>query len=439
MSTTVGQQLRQAREERSLSIEQAATATRIKPHYLRALEAGELDALPSPAQVRGFIRAYAGHLGLDAERLLAVLDNRDPDAAPAAEPERGAFPMPAAVSHAEINGNGAGESLSAANAIFTDLGEQLQHQRELLGLSLDDVERHTHLRGRYLRALEAGQIDELPSPVQGRGMLKNYAAFLGMNPDALMLRFAEGLQARLAARQAAEQPVKVAAAKRRRRGRLPRWLRRFVSGDILIGGVLTVLLGLFVLWVSIRVFAETTEVSTATATAPSIAEVLLATSSPTLPATPEGTPTLTLPASLLSPPTQPPATDPVTGALVTSDPAQQGLQVTINVRQRAWMRVVVDGVIEFEGRVIPGSAYPYTGGSTVEINTSSGSALQVLVNGRDQGALGAFGEVVNRMYSIEGAITATPSITPTPTETAPATPTLPAATQLPADTPPALP
>src|SRR5512135_1960943 len=71
MSMTVGQQLRQARENRSLSIDQAAMATKIRPHYLRALEADELSAMPSIAHARGFLRAYAGFLGLNAEALLA--------------------------------------------------------------------------------------------------------------------------------------------------------------------------------------------------------------------------------------------------------------------------------------------------------------------------------------------------------------------------------
>jgi cytoskeletal protein RodZ len=91
------------------------------------------------------------------------------------------------------------------------MGLLLQRQRDLLGLSLEDVERHTHLRTHYLRALEAGKLEDLPSPVQGRGMLKNYTTFLGLDPEPLLLRFAEGLQARLAAQQAA-QPRKRAPA-----------------------------------------------------------------------------------------------------------------------------------------------------------------------------------------------------------------------------------
>ncbi|MDI6693721.1 MAG: DUF4115 domain-containing protein [Anaerolineales bacterium] len=424
MSTSVGQQLRQAREQRSLTIEQAAAATRIRPHYLRSLEAGEFDALPSLTQGRGFLRAYASYLGLDAEPLLSALDKKEAEQTTEADP-------------AALSASNQGDSTTVfddreASAIFTEVGQKLRQQRELLGLSLEDIERHTHLRQRYLQALEEGRLEGLPSFVQGRGMLDIYADFLGLDGEAMLLRFAEGLQARLAARQAAQQPAKTAS--RRRRRWPPRWLRRFLSGDILIGGALTLFLGLFVIWAAIRIFAQTSK-QTPSPTAPSIAEALLATAAPSDTPTPQPSPT---PVAQVQP-LQPQATDPQTGALISPAP-NANVQVGVNVRQRAWMRVTVDGKVEFEGRVIPGSAYTFAGASTIEILTSSGSALQVFVNGADLGPMGGFGQVVNRIYSPQGVLTPTPTITPTPAPTQPATPTvIPLATEAGQITPPTIP
>lgn len=421
MSNTVGQQMREAREARSLSIDQAATATRIKPHYLEALESGQLESLPSMAHARGFLRAYAGYLGLDGDALLTELDPNNPPTIPI-KATANAFPTPEPKPAAPPAGDGEiGKTTDgAAAAIFSSLGEDLRQQREQLGLSLEDVERHTHLREHYLVALESGDLDGLPSPVQGRGMLKNYATFLGMNPDPLLLQFAEGLQTRLAARQAAQQPVKT--AKKRKRRNVPRGLRRLFSGDVLIGGALTLALGLFVLWIAVRIYGMVSE-ATPSPTSPSIAEVLLATATATPTYTPESaTPTLFAPAAS---PTQPLATDPVTGLIPTSNPSG-GVEVNISVRQRAWMRVNVDGEVAFDGRVIPGSAYPFTGENTVEVLTGSGSSLQVFLNGVDQGVLGQPGEITGRIYSAEGLVTPTPSITPTQGPTTPPTPNPPA-------------
>jgi len=144
MTTIVGQELQQAREERSLSIDQAASATHIRPHYLRALESGDFDTLPSVAQARGFLRAYASYLGLDPDPLLSLLENKD--SAPITPP-KGIAP----------DSNAVTETPQEASEIFVEVGERLKRQRELLGLSLDDVERHTYLRLHYLLALEAGK------------------------------------------------------------------------------------------------------------------------------------------------------------------------------------------------------------------------------------------------------------------------------------------
>jgi len=304
-----------------------------------------------------------------------------------------------------------------------------------LGLSLDDVERHTFLRLHYLVALEAGNLDGLPSPVQGRGMLNNYATFLGLDPDPLLLRFAEGLQLRLAARQAAQPQPRPAA--RSRQINLPAPLKRIFSSDVLIGGGLAVFLIVFIFWGAIRIFATLNRIDV-TPTAPSIAEVLLATSTPTatdtpLPVTPTSLPTL----EVL--PTQALVTDAVTGALISPQPVS-GVQVYVNVRQRAWMRALVDGVVEFEGRVVPGSAYPFAGENSIEIQTGNGAALQVLFNGVDLGLLGASGQVVDRIFSLQGEVTPTPTITPTAFPTQPATlPPLPSPTPPVQVTAPALP
>ena len=70
----VGRQLRKAREDKGLSLEQVQKAIRIKRVYLEAIEADRLDDLPGPVQARGFVRSYANHVGLDPDTLLGQLD-----------------------------------------------------------------------------------------------------------------------------------------------------------------------------------------------------------------------------------------------------------------------------------------------------------------------------------------------------------------------------
>jgi hypothetical protein len=102
------------------------------------------------------------------------------------------------------------------------------------------------------------------------------------------------------------------------------------------------------------------------------------------------------------------------------------VQVYVVVRQRAWMRVSVDGKVEFEGRVTPGSAYPFAGNGRIELLTGNGAGLEVYFNQKNLGVLGGFGEVASRIFTVDGIITPTATITPTPqppTPTSPVTPT----------------
>jgi transcriptional regulator with XRE-family HTH domain len=87
----IGEQLREARETRGLSLEDAERATRIRAKQLAAMEAGDFSDFASLAQARGFLRSYAAFLGLDVETLIAGLQNnprkRSPFAPAASAPK----------------------------------------------------------------------------------------------------------------------------------------------------------------------------------------------------------------------------------------------------------------------------------------------------------------------------------------------------------------
>ena len=83
---TMGDELREARRVRGLTLDDAQRATRIARHYLEALEAEDFAALPAPVFARGFLRSYAQYLGLDASALIAKFpgEPRPPEALPTA-------------------------------------------------------------------------------------------------------------------------------------------------------------------------------------------------------------------------------------------------------------------------------------------------------------------------------------------------------------------
>jgi len=66
----LGQFLRQERERRHLSIEEVSTRTRIRLHYVQAMEENHFDHLPHRVSAKGFLRCYASALGLDEGEVL---------------------------------------------------------------------------------------------------------------------------------------------------------------------------------------------------------------------------------------------------------------------------------------------------------------------------------------------------------------------------------
>lgn len=66
------------------------------------------------------------------------------------------------------------------------VGERLRDARELRGLDLYRVERDTKIRYKFLVALEAGDYADLPGDVYARGFLRNYATYLGLDPDEVI-------------------------------------------------------------------------------------------------------------------------------------------------------------------------------------------------------------------------------------------------------------
>lgn len=72
---TLGGRLRFEREQRGLTVEQVATALKILPRQLHALEAEDYSALPEPIFVRGYVRCYAKLLDLSADELLLGFDD----------------------------------------------------------------------------------------------------------------------------------------------------------------------------------------------------------------------------------------------------------------------------------------------------------------------------------------------------------------------------
>ena len=68
---SVGQYLRDLREQRKMSVEEVSRATRVPMSSVERIEADRFDELPGEVFVRGFLKSYARSLGVPPDDVLA--------------------------------------------------------------------------------------------------------------------------------------------------------------------------------------------------------------------------------------------------------------------------------------------------------------------------------------------------------------------------------
>lgn len=299
-----------------------------------------------------------------------------------------------------------------------DLGATLREARERRGLSLEEVERHLRIRPHLLEALERGDLESLASAVQARGFLRNYADFLGLEPQLLLESYDERRRERKTAPRAAAPAEPAQRPSVQVRSRRPRWL----SPDLFIAAGVSLAAVVLLIWGGGRVMAAMRDRTEAEVAASGF---LVPTSShtpePAEPTAdrPETNPTLGTELALVPVASQTPTATP-TFLLAAVD----RVDLRIVVQQRAWLLVQVDGREAFRGRVAPGDLLEYQGERLIEVLTSNGAGLRILYEGQDQGLLGELGQVVRRLWSLQGILTPTPTATATPSPTPRFAPTL---------------
>lgn len=317
------------------------------------------------------------------------------------------------------------------------LGETLQQAREQMGVSLDEAERETRIRSKILGAFEDDNQAELPAPVYARGLLHNYATYLGIDPETALGLF--DAQTNVGKGRRSTQPVMNLAPP-------PGDVRttlRYPPG--ILGIFIVLVLAVFIIIVGSNILgapkreASTAPLATPRPATPTALLALAATTTqgaipflPT-PTNPGGGKTNPAPTSVTStvgaritPISAPPNPSvgvgtPVVGLGVAASPSPtlppqrgvtpsptlavqlgQGVQVTLVATADSWMQVTVDGLQQFSGTMASGTRRTFNGDNTVYVWVGNGGGVSVVVNGQSRGALGLPGHVVKRQWDSNG-------------------------------------
>lgn len=236
------------------------------------------------------------------------------------------------------------------------IGETLRAARRQQGGSLADAAAATRVRETYLAALEEEDFAALGGEVYAKGFLRNYAKFLGLDPDPLVDAYRREYGADQAAPPLAPEPSIG----------MPRRPQPAMTVIAVAGGLVLLVL------VGIGLFGGSDgegEGDDAAAPGPSPAESPVDEPSPT--ASPEE-------------------------SVEEEEPGDvEGLEVVVSVvGESSWMRVTVDDGVVLEGTRSNGFTESYEGEEEILVRVGDASAVTVEANGQDQGDLGDSGQVV---------------------------------------------
>ncbi len=338
------------------------------------------------------------------------------------------------------------------------MGACLRAVRLERGHTLEEVAAATRIRQRFLEAFEAGQADPSLTDLQLRGFLRNYAAFLHLDFDAMFSAYERQVREQkrpalpFLRRGASPDPPKVpiipitgnspvqtppggipavlvppdpdAGAG------LPRWWFRVLGGLgilVFVAGAAWLAFGLA--WQDAMQGFDEADAPTPTTVAPLAIEGAITPSPTVSSATTQATDTTDEDAT--APPNSPtPANSPSAAGVIMPPANDTNLDMTgattiaivVTAQQRSWVRVTVDGVVEYEGLMRPGTALQYQGSQSVSLRTANAGGIDVEVNNQNLGPLGARGELYERTFSLDDL--GQPLVTPPPVETVPPTPTI---------------
>jgi len=268
-------------------------------------------------------------------------------------------------------------------ALMPALGEEFRSAREARGLSLSDVAERLHIRSVYLAAIEDEDWHVIGAPVYVRGFMRTYARFLGLDPEAAVARFSATVPA---GTPAASTPRPTPAAEKRAAAE-----QSSPSLAAILAIVVAIAVVLFVGYEFYQYKAApggSTPVADASGVPAAAAAPAVADDSAPTPAAADATPEDT---SGLPPP--------IAAAATRKAAVKHGL--SLRITETSWLRVAVDGNVVLEGTLPAGTTKSFSGKAAV-VRVGNAGGVQIAVNGKSVGSLGASGDVVERRFVLSG-------------------------------------
>ncbi len=247
-------------------------------------------------------------------------------------------------------------------------GENLRREREMRGVTLQEISASTKISVRFLKALEDENLAQLPGGIFSRSFVRAYAKYLGLDEDHVMAEY------HLLVPAGSDDNISRIAQSR------PRPKKEGSRGPVLAVLVAAVLLaGGYLLYLYTRASSEVKE--PAPVAAPGVP-------APGQPAPGAGNTALT-------------GQGETTGSGGTASKAmppvdlqpEEGLTLQVAATERAWVAVDADGKMVLQRVLAPGEFETLRAKDSFEVTTGNALGIVLTLNGETLKPLGRRGEV----------------------------------------------
>jgi cytoskeleton protein RodZ len=255
-------------------------------------------------------------------------------------------------------------------------GENLRREREMRGVTLEEISASTKISVRFLKALEDEDLAKLPGGIFTRSFVRAYARYLGLDEDHVMAEY------HLLAPPGSDTDL----------SRLTR-SHPEPQRDASRAPLLAVLVAAVLLGSGYLLYLYTRGESEVAPPAPVVAPAATPSAPAPPPAgpSPEGASTLTAgqPASPTPPPADAAATPP------ESSPVIAGANLTLQVAatERSWVAVDADGKMVLQRVLAPGEFETLQAKENFSVTTGNALGVVLTLNGETLKPLGRRGEV----------------------------------------------
>lgn len=267
--------------------------------------------------------------------------------------------------------------MAGKNGLMGSFGENLKREREMRGITLEEISAATKISVRFLKSIESEEFSALPGGIFRRSFVRAYARYLGLDEDPLIEEYQMAAKTRADVDLSHFSPPKI-------HPRPEQPTRHTLWAAVIV--VVLLVLG-FTLW-------RRSHRSPQVPPRPKSSEVASARPAPDPPkANGSGS--------------QPANSKPAgAGVLATSAVVTAGvpklppvadaggrLVLQIATTERSWIAVDTDGTMVMQGIMEPNTAKTFKASASFDVLTGNAQGVTLTLNGQTQKALGREGEV----------------------------------------------